>query len=73
MRAPSRPARLGVRLLRFAGVLAALTALVAIIAILRGDPLGRGETLIGASIMLGAIALAGLTLLPLAHHWKGKP
>ena len=71
---PDQPRSLGrsVRALRLAAALAVVTALVAIVTVMKGDPAGRGEALVATAIILGATALAGMGLAAWPYIKKAK-
>ena len=69
---PSPPIKRAVRLLRFAGALAVLLALVAIAGIAEDGAGGKSGSLIAAAIILGAGALLGLALTAWSHLQRQK-
>ena len=76
MPAPSRlpSAKSGIRMLRLAAAMSVVVALVAVVAIMKGDPAGKSHSLIVAAIALGAFALFGMAIvtLPYIHRQKDK-
>ncbi len=56
-----------VRLLRLAAALSVITAVIALVAIAKGDLAGKSHALIVAAVALGAIALIGMAMLTLRH------
>ena len=58
---PRLPGR-SVRVFRLLAALAVISALVAVVTIVKGDPAGRGQALVTAAIILGVTALVGLGL-----------
>lgn len=72
-----RPDRLpsadrGVRILRLVAAMSVIVALVAVVAILKGDQAGKGNMLIIVAIALGACALVGMAVLALPHAYPRK-
>jgi len=74
MPAPDRlpSAERGIRILRLVAALSVITALVAVVTILKGDQAGKGDTLIIVAIALGACALVGMAVLAFPHAYRRK-
>jgi hypothetical protein len=74
MPAPDRlpPAERGIRLLRLVAGLSVLTAMIAVVTIVRGDAAGKSHILIVAAIVLGAGALLGMAIVTLSHAYRRK-
>jgi hypothetical protein len=63
-----------VRIFKLAAAISLVTALVALVAVARGDLAGRSHTLIVVAVLLGGFALIGMALaiLPYALRQKDK-
>ncbi len=61
-----------VRILRLAAAMSVLLALIALVAIVKGDLAGKGHALIVAAIALGACALVGMAILTLPYALRRK-
>ena len=74
MPAPDRlpSAERGIRILRLAAALSVIVAVIAVVAILKGDDAGKSNTLIIVAIALGACALVGMAILALPHAYRRK-
>ena len=74
MPAPDRlpSAERGIRILRLVAALSVITAVVAVITILKGDQAGRSNTLIIIAIALGACAMVGMAVIALPHAYRRK-
>ena len=71
---PRSPGR-SVRVLRLVAALGVISALAAIVTIVKGDPAGRSQTLVTAAIILGATALLGMGIAawPFIKKVKNDP